>query len=116
MTNTPIIDKAKQENGFNINNSNWRIAHLPKLATKEIQGQRIFTLKPATNLFHCRRKMQMISQNTVPQTSTNSKNSHQKVNQISVPLKIILKISHQLQYLQTVTMLVSQRMVVKFSL
>ena len=35
---------------------------------------------------------------------------------MSVPLKIILKISHQLQYLATATMPVYQRMVVKFSL
>ena len=26
-TNTPIKDKTKQNNDFNINNSNWQIAH-----------------------------------------------------------------------------------------
>ena len=57
--------------------------------------------------------------------SANSKKSYpiklishlkKKEDQMSVPLKIILKISHQLQYLATATMPVYQRMVVKFSL
>ena len=32
--NTPIIDKTKQKNDFNINNSNWQIAHSSKSSNK----------------------------------------------------------------------------------
>ena len=55
----------------------------------------------------------------------NSKKSHpiklishleRKEDQISVSLKIILKVSHQIQYLATSSMPVYQRMAVKFSL
>ena len=68
----------------------------------------------------------MTSQNVVQQTAlANSKKSHpiklishleRKEDQISVSLKIILKVSHQIQYLATSSMPVYQRMAVKFSL
>ena len=57
--------------------------------------------------------------------SANSKKSHPfklishfegKEDQISVLLKMILKVSHQIQYLATSSMPVYQRMAVKFSL
>ena len=33
-TNTPIIDKTRQRNDFDINNSNWQIAHSSKSCNK----------------------------------------------------------------------------------
>ena len=33
-TKTPIIDKTKQKNDFNINNSNWQMAHSSKSSSK----------------------------------------------------------------------------------
>ena len=33
-TNTPIIDKTKQKNNFNLNNSNWQIVHSSKSSNK----------------------------------------------------------------------------------
>ena len=42
MTNIPIIDKTKQKNDFNINNSNWQIAHSSKSSNKrEIESMDI---------------------------------------------------------------------------
>ena len=49
MTNIPIIDKTKQKNDFNINNSNWQIAHSSKSSNKGKWNQWIFALKPVTN-------------------------------------------------------------------
>ena len=50
--------------------------------------------------------------------SANSKKSHpiKLISQFSVSLKIILKVSHQIQYLVTSSMPLYQRMAVKFSL
>ena len=50
--------------------------------------------------------------------SANSKKSHpiKLISQFSVSLKIILKVSHQTQYLVTSSMPLYQRMAVKFSL
>ena len=34
-TNTPIKDKTKQNNDFNLNNSNWQIAHSTKSSNQQ---------------------------------------------------------------------------------
>ena len=52
MTNTPIIDKTKQKNDFNIIILIDRSLILLKAATKDKENQWIFTLKPLTNSFH----------------------------------------------------------------
>ena len=62
-TNTPIKDKTKQNNDFNIILIG-RLLILLKTTIKDRVDQRRSTLKLAINLFHCWWKIQMMSQNT----------------------------------------------------
>ena len=126
-TNTPIIDKTKQKNDYNINNSNWQIAHSSKISNKR-QRESMDIYFETNNKF-----TPLLTENADDVTKCSSTNIASANSKKSHPNKLIshferkrrpdicvtenyIKISHQLQYLAIATMPVYQRMVVKYSL
>ena len=110
-----------------MNNSNWQIAHSSESSNKN-QRESMDIHFESSNKF-----APLLTENIddatkfslTNTTSAYSKKSHptklishfeRKQGQISASFKIILKISHQLQYLAIATMPVYQRMTVKFLL
>ena len=126
-TNTPIIDKTKQKNDYNINNSNWQIAHSFKISNKR-QRESMDIYFETKNKF-----TPLLTENADDVTKCSSTNIASANSKKSHPNKLIshferkrrpdicvtenyIKISHQLQYLAIATMPVYQRVAVKFSL
>ena len=80
MTNSTIKGKTKQNNEFNINNSNWQIAHSTKNSSKRQRGSKDIHFQN-NNKF-----TPLLAENTDDNTKckstiiaqANSKNSHQK--------------------------------------
>ena len=52
-TNTPIIDKTRQKNDFNIINSNWQIAHSSKSSNKRQRGSKDIHFETSNKFAHC---------------------------------------------------------------
>ena len=66
-TNTPIIDKTKQKNDFNINNSNWQIAHSSKSGNKRQRGSKDIHFETSSKSVPLLTEKQIMSQNVVQQ-------------------------------------------------
>ena len=126
-TNTSIIDKTKQENDFNINNSNWQIARSSKSSNKRQRESMDIHLE-TNNKF-----ISLLTENTDDVTKCSSTNIASANSKKPHPNKLIshferkrrpdicvtenyTKISHQSEYLAIATMSVYQRMAVKFLL
>ena len=66
-TNTPIIDKTRQKNDFNINNSNWQIAHSSKSSNKRQRGSKDIHFETSNKFAHFSQKIRIMSQKAVLQ-------------------------------------------------
>ena len=81
--NTPIIDKTKQKNDFNVNNSNWQIAHSSKSSNKRQRGSKDIHFETSNRFtpLMTENTDDVIKCSSTNIASTNSKKSH--------PIKLI---------------------------
>ena len=82
-TNTPIIDKTKQKNDFNINNSNWQIAHSSKSSNKRQRGSNDIHFE-TSNKF-----ASLLTENTDDLTKCSSTNKGSANSKKSYPIKLV---------------------------
>ena len=81
--NTPIIDKTKQKNDFNINNSNWQIAHSSKSSNKRQRGSKDIHFETSS------KSVPLLTEKTDYVTKCSSTNMASANSKKSHPIKLI---------------------------